>query len=146
MAHTSHDHTPRLLETQYCTLNIISLNNNNYHSLRWGWIVVDICWAMKQQGKCTPLSPTLRIIIIIVFVYTNKVEKKNIRDYFSCGNKLKNDQYYFKSFSVAPCSYVNILESPLSYPISPQQKHFKMWYILIQVIVSLPFTGFIQKH
>lgn len=31
---------------------------------------MDIYWAVKQGGRCLPLSPTLRGIMVLVFNYT----------------------------------------------------------------------------
>ena len=52
---------------------IIVNNNNNNNSPKWRWIVVDICRAAKRRGKYSPLSPTLRWIIIVL-VYTTQAE------------------------------------------------------------------------
>ena len=53
------------LEKKIIEKNVL---NNNY-SLRWRWIVVDICQALKWQGKYS-LTPRW----IIVLVYTTQVE------------------------------------------------------------------------
>ena len=37
--------------------------------------MADICQTVKWRGKYPPLSRTLRLIIIIVLVYTMQVEK-----------------------------------------------------------------------
>ena len=40
------------------------------YSPKWRWIEMDIYWAVKQGGRCLPLSPTLRGIMVLVFNYT----------------------------------------------------------------------------
>ena len=58
---------------------------NNY-SPKWRWIVVDIYRAAKRRGKYPPLSPTLRCIIVSVYIYHTSWITSGLKSNFVCGN------------------------------------------------------------
>ena len=63
---------------------------NNY-SPKWRWIVMDIYWVAKQQGKYTPLLSTLSWIIVLV--YTAQANNEPIQNLFISTNA-PNKKWY----------------------------------------------------
>ena len=103
------------------------------YSLRWRWIVVDICQASKRRGKY-PSTAFTDTRWIIVLVYTTQVEKNCPKNYFICNTKLEMIDVWVSRGSMLWGDYNWIITSELANQRAPKALftcvvYTKLWII-----------------